>query len=276
MKNNVERLINNIYNAVYKKIFNKQNIDHMIRGERAQIENYVNKLQESELYDKFCKEFAKRLTQKGLNKQKGLWRKFYQAAKSRNFGVLPDTYSDFEKNVMQKAIAENFKMIKSMPQEVLKVYKYKLTNTLINQVALNKLGRKAFEKQLKKHNAKNAKLIARTEASKLQTTILQTRSTELGSVAYIWKSSKDIRTRPSHRAMNGVIVFWRNSINERPLLDNMRGNAGEFPNCRCTPQPIFRISDLKKPTYQIYNYKTNKVEVINKNEITSYLTKGEL
>lgn len=276
MKNNVERLINNIYNAVYKKIFNKQNIDHMIRGERAQIENYVNKLQESELYDKFCKEFAKRLTQKGLNKQKGLWRKFYQAAKSRNLGVLPDTYSDFEKNVMQKAIAENFKMIKSMPQEVLKVYKYKLTNTLINQVALNKLGRKAFEKQLKKHNAKNAKLIARTEASKLQTTILQTRSTELGSVAYIWKSSKDIRTRPSHRAMNGVIVFWRDNINERPLLDKMRGNAGEFPNCRCTPQPIFRVADLKKPSYQVYNYKTNKVEVMNKNEITSYLTKGEL
>ena len=43
--------------------------------------------------------------------------------------------------------------------------------------------------------------------------------------------------------MNGVIVFWRPD-NQKPLLDKMRGNAGEFPNCRCTPLPILDENDI--------------------------------
>ena len=59
--------------------------------------------------------------------------------------------------------------------------------------------------------------------------------------------------------MDTVIVFWRPDA-EKPLRDNMRGNAGEFPNCRCYPAPILDESDLTKSNYKVYNYHTDKIE----------------
>ena len=59
------------------------------------------------------------------------------------------------------------------------------------------------------------------------------------------------------------------------LLDNMRGNAGEFPNCRCDPQAIFDEDDLDKNQYKVYDYKTDKVITMSKNElIKAMLNKG--
>jgi hypothetical protein len=46
-------------------------------------------------------------------------------------------------------------------------------------------------------------------------------------------------TRPSHRAMEGVFVKW----SDPPTLDRMTGHAGEFPNCRCYPEPVVPRED---------------------------------
>ena len=75
--------------------------------------------------------------------------------------------------------------------------------------------------------------------------------------------------------MNGVIVFWR-SADQKPLLDNMRGDAGEFPNCRCSPEPILDVDDLTKTTYKVYNYLTDKVMTMNKKELIDHLERGNL
>jgi uncharacterized protein with gpF-like domain len=39
--------------------------------------------------------------------------------------------------------------------------------------------------------------------------------------------------------MEGVFVEW----DKPPILDNMRGHAGEFPNCRCYPEPVIPRND---------------------------------
>ena len=119
----------------------------------------------------------------------------------------------------------------------------------------------------------HSKVIARTESAKLQTVILENRALDLGSIAYIWLASNDKRTRPSHKAMNGVIVFWNFN---KPLLDNMRGHAGEFPNCRCSPQPIFDEEDLQKPFYKVYDYRNNNIISMNKKDLIEALKRGQL
>lgn len=271
----IERQIEKIYKEAYKKVFNNVGMTEAMKGSHTDIRNRILRLQESEKYKELCKEFAIRLSKAGINQQKGTWRKYYEIAKKNHQGVLPATYSKFEEKIMQEAVKHNFKMIKSIPQELLKVYQQKYVNTLIEQVAKGSVGRHTFEQQLKSHSHKNAKLIARTETAKLQTSILENRATKLGSVAYIWRSSNDKRTRQSHKTMNNVVVFWRKD-SEKPLLDKMRGNAGEFPNCRCTPQPIVDESQLISSTYKVYDYRHDKIISMNKTKLLEALQKGEL
>jgi SPP1 gp7 family putative phage head morphogenesis protein len=51
-------------------------------------------------------------------------------------------------------------------------------------------------------------LLARTETSKAATALTRARCEELRLPAYEWLTSHDFRVRPSHKLMNGVIVFW--------------------------------------------------------------------
>jgi hypothetical protein len=76
--------------------------------------------------------------------------------------------------------------------------------------------------------------------------------------------------------MNGVVVFWRTNELEKPRLDNMYGNAGEFPNCRCDPQIIFDENDLDKNNYKVYNYNSHTIINMTKKELINALEKGEL
>ena len=272
----IEQEINKIYNEVFKKIFTPQRIVRLSNGNKRQIERAVMQLKNSDDYKKFAKEFAKKLAQQGLNKQRGIWRKYFKAAKEKNYVGLPVNFKDFEYKVMQNAIKENFKMIKSIPEEVLKLTEHKYIDTMIEQVAKGSIGRDTFKKQLAEHGVKNAKVIARTETAKLQTAITENRAKELGSIAYTWRSSNDKRTRPSHKAMNGVIVFWRTALEEKPLLDNMHGNAGEFPNCRCDPHLIFDEDDLTKSNYQVYDYRTHSIISMSKQQLVQILKQGFL
>ncbi len=79
-----------------------------------------------------------------------------------------------------------------------------------------------------------ARVIARTEVSKASTALTLARAETVGSRGYIWRTAKDGDTRSSHRAMEGVFVPW----DKPPTLDGMTGHAGEFPNCRCYPEPV--------------------------------------
>lgn len=276
MNKRTEQQIEKIYKAVFKKIFNNRNLKQALHGNTVVIANNIEMLIQSDAYDRFCKEFSKKLAAAGLNKSRGIWRKYFEAAKRLHNIALPHTYKEFEKEMLKKAIVHNFKMIKSIPRHVFRVYEQKDISTLIKQVAENKVGRGTFVKQLREHGYKNAKLIARTESAKLQTAIDRNTSTELGSKAYIWQSSQDKRTRPSHKEMNNVVVFWRDNDMEKPLRDGMRGDAGEFPNCRCNPKAILDESDLTQNNYKVYNYKTDTIITMGKNKLIEAINNGGL
>lgn len=273
----IEKEIQKIYEEVYKKVFTEKRLKKILKNNDSNdIKIAIKNIEGSRAYKKFAKEFAKRLARAGINQQKGLWRKYYEAAKKNKVGILPPTYSKFEIQQMNKAINHNFKMIKSIPQEVFKMFKEKSVKVLLRQTALGTTGRGTFKAFLEEKGVKNAKLIARTETAKLQSKIVENESTDLGSIVYIWKSTHDKRTRSSHKAMNGVVVFWRRSDNEKPLLDNMNGNAGEFPNCRCRPEPVFDERDLKQGKFKVYNYRTHKIINMSKGALIEAMKQGGL
>lgn len=131
----------------------------------------------------------------------------------------------------------NMKLIKNLSNDVAnelkKAYEqgHELRGTDIEKVLKEKLGRRA-------------KLIIRTESSKLSAALTETRAKSLGLKAYIWSTSTDQRVRPSHKMMDGVLVFW----NDAPTLDKMGpAHAGEYPNCRCVGLPVFELDDIKFP-----------------------------
>ena len=276
MSKRVESQIRKIYNKIFKEVFTNERFEELANDSRSQIELAVAKIASSEKFNIFCDKFSKELAKAGLSHQKGIWRKYFEAAKQSHYIALPYTYTEFEKNIYEKAVQNNFQMIKSIPNKLLEVINHKYTTTLIEEVAEGKLSRGSFKRELEKHGNTNAKVVARTEAAKLQTVILENRAKDLGSVAYEWLASNDRRTRPSHRMMNGVIVFWRSSNMEKPLLDNMWGNAGEFPNCRCSPEPIFDENDLTKSNYKVYDYRNHKIINMSKKELIQALQKGSL
>lgn len=275
MNKSIERQITNIYNIVFHKIYSKTRLYQLSKGNQIQILQAAEILESSEAYNEFAKKFAKELATKGVGYRRGIWRKFYEAAKKLHYVSIPKTWKEFEMQQLSKAVKHNFDMIKSIPRHTLELLTHKYTSTLIEEVAKGKLNRGSFQKQLEKHGYKNAKLIARTETAKLQTSITENRSKDLGSVAYIWISSNDKRTRQSHKEMNNVVVFWREGM-EKPLRDTMYGNAGEFPNCRCAPNPIFGEEDLDKNSYKVYNYKTHKIITMSKKDLVASLEKGSL
>lgn len=275
MSKAVEREIQKIYSAVFNKIYTKTRLAALAKGSRLGIVESVSLLESSDAYNEFAKKFATELAKKGMASKRGIWRKYYNAARKLHYVALPKTYAEYEAKIMSNAVKNNFDMIKSIPREALKVMEHDYTSTLIEEVAKGKLTRGSFRRELEMHGAKNAKLIARTESAKLQTVILETRSTELGSVAYIWKASNDARTRQSHKDMDGVVVFWRPAP-QKPLRDKMRGNAGEFPNCRCSPQPIVDFDDLTKSNYKVYDYRSDTIISMTRAKLVESLTKGSL
>jgi len=276
MSKQIERQIEAIYKEVFKKVFSTSTIRRFETMNEDKIKNTILRLGETDAYERFAKKFSKELAKKGLSHERGIWRKYFDAAKARRYKVYVKSFSEFQLEQLKKATEHNFKMIKSIPEKVLKVYEQKYILTLREQVLEGSIGRGSFEKELRKQGHKNSKLIARTETAKLQTAIMENRARDLGSVAYIWLSSNDIRTRKSHREMYDVVVFWRNKDNEKPNLDTMWGNAGEFPNCRCSPEPILDEKDLTKSSYKVYDYRNHTIITMSKIKLIEALKKGEL
>lgn len=104
-----------------------------------------------------------------------------------------------------------------------------------------------------------AQRIARTEVSKASSQLIQIRSKAVGLNWYVWRTSKDRRVRHSHDIMEGVLVNFNNPPSPEKLAGENRDygvyNAGEIFNCRCYPEPIVDIDDIKFPALVYMNGK---------------------
>lgn len=106
--------------------------------------------------------------------------------------------------------------------------------------------------------------IARAVSSKASTALTQARAEEMGLAWYVWKTSKDIRVRPSHCLMDDVLVTWKDPPSPE-LLNGEKSmgacHAGEEEGCRCYPQSLIRIDDVKFP-HKVY--RRGKIENLSR------------
>jgi SPP1 gp7 family putative phage head morphogenesis protein len=107
-----------------------------------------------------------------------------------------------------------------------------------------------------------AKLIARTETSRISTGLTKIRSDYLGVGFYIWRTSQDARVRSSHAHMSNVIVSWNDPPSPEALIGKKSHghyHAGETFNCRCFARPIVRISDVTWPSKIYMNGRIQRI-----------------
>ena len=96
-------------------------------------------------------------------------------------------------------------------------------------------------------------LIARTEVSKSQSALTQSRAQALGLNWYVWRTSDDARVRSAHRHMEGVLVNWNNPPS--PEMFSPDGeqahygyyHAGNTFNCRCYAEAIINLDYVDFP-----------------------------
>lgn len=85
---------------------------------------------------------------------------------------------------------------------------------------------------------RRANLIARTEITKANAQLIETRSTDLGIETYTWKTANDDRVRKRHKELNGS----KQKFAEPPRVSEdgqaaIYANPGESYNCRCGAIP---------------------------------------
>lgn len=81
-----------------------------------------------------------------------------------------------------------------------------------------------------------ARLIARTEVSRTAGGLMEARARSVGSLGYIWRTSKDADVRETHQKMEGVYVPWDQPPKTDKSLDPYHAGCG--PNCRCFAEPV--------------------------------------
>jgi SPP1 gp7 family putative phage head morphogenesis protein len=79
-----------------------------------------------------------------------------------------------------------------------------------------------------------AKLIARDQASKFNSSLNEIRQTKAGIEKYRWSTSRDERVRRTHRAKEGRVFLWSS-----PPSDT--GHPGHEVRCRCTAAGIIEF-----------------------------------
>jgi SPP1 gp7 family putative phage head morphogenesis protein len=151
-----------------------------------------------------------------------------QMALSLKKEILNAPMGEVYKDLMRRQV----ELIQSIPLEAAERVHGLVTENLWQSERANEIAKKIL--QTESITVNRATLIARTEVARAASKLTESRATSVGSEGYIWRTSKDLLVRKSHKEMDGKYVKWT----EPPVLDKMTGHAGCFPNCRCYPEPV--------------------------------------
>ena len=136
-----------------------------------------------------------------------------------------------------------------------------------------------IKKKFPEQTKANADLIGRTEVSKTQSALVESRARQFGIEWYVWRAvggiSGDGRTRKSHRGMAGVLVNWNDPPAPEALFPIIgksgkryrstlgRYHAGCCPNCRCYAEPVISLDMFSWP---MRIYRGGSISRISKRE----------
>lgn len=146
---------------------------------------------------------------------------------------------------LQAAAARNASLIKSLADDTVKGIQQVVYN---NSIAGNSV--KTLRADLQKQfgiSDKRAKLIARDQASKLNSDLNKIRQEQAGVTEYGFSTSRDERVRANHKAMEGRTCKWSDatvykaddgSWRSRSGIGGVSLHPGQDIQCRCTGRGI--------------------------------------
>lgn len=192
---------------------------------RAALERY------SQALDPWAKSVAARFMAEIAQKELRAWRQLTQAM---GIALRKEITEAPIGKVTQQLIADQVHLIKSLPLEAGQRVQEMATKALYDGTRAESM----VEEIMKIGNVTRARatLIARTETARATTMLTKARAESAGLDSYIWRTARDNRVRPSHRALEGTVHKWASP----PLSDppNHHAHPGCIWNCRCVAEPI--------------------------------------
>jgi len=180
-------------------------------------------------------------------------------------------------NPLLEKFEANMNLIKNLPETIYK--------EIYNDLKKGYLKGEGFrgtevEKLLYERLGNRARLITRTESSKVNTALTEVRARSIGVNAYMWSSSDDARVRSTHRLINNVMFFWNDPPKflykaKSGKVSEMRGHAGETPNCRCVVLPIFELEDIQFPV-RVAEHISVMEKYVGVNRYETYISSGNI
>lgn len=137
---------------------------------------------------------------------------------------------------MAAATQANIDLITSIPAQYLDKVGQAVSENFVEGMRWEDLA-KTIE-QVGDVTESRAKLIARDQTSKMNSSFNEERQTSLGIDQYIWQTSGDERVRPEHAANDGQIFDW-----DKPPAT---GHPGEDIQCRCVAIPYFNLDQQQE------------------------------
>lgn len=222
-----------------------------------EVVHLLNVYAQSQEYKDWCEKLALNITtqvNKGVSKT---WREAAEKA-GRGSEIYKQILAELRNpslGVFWLKVKENALLIKKIPLSI--------SQSLTSHIAVEaSKGRRATDilgdliKQFPNKAKSRLKLIARTEVSKTQTALIQSRAAAMGTKWYIWRTSDDQRVRKSHEKMEGVLVNWDDPPSPEALAGEKnvgKYHAGDIYNCRCYPEPIVNLDYVVFPAKVYYN-----------------------
>jgi SPP1 gp7 family putative phage head morphogenesis protein len=187
----------------------------------------VNKMQRRFENLAIAREIATSVVNKGNRQHK----KAFLADVEKKLGIdVNRVLSDKKlKRLLDRKIDDNIRLIQSIPKE-----HFARVRAAILQGRRKKDTEFSIKRDLQKIagiTKNRAKLIARDQVSKLNGELNKLRQTDIGVTHYRWRTARDARVRPTHKANEGRVFAW----SDPPPT----GHPGEDVNCRCDANPLY-------------------------------------
>ena len=233
----------------------------------------MNQFQNSYQYEKYIMSAVKRMVTPLHDMNAKTWREAARKSTRSRFlyTLLMEELKQGKRTIIDDQIIENANLIRTLPNDVAQ----KVVKNIEEEVIKGKRARsieKIIRQETDKHSKASARLIARTEVSKTQSALTQTRAQMLDLKWYVWRTALDgNRVRPSHRIMEGVLVNWNNPPSPEQLVGEKNVgyyHAGNIWNCRCYSDPLLDIDDVKWP-HKVYV--NGQIKMMSKREFENII-----
>jgi uncharacterized protein with gpF-like domain len=255
MKDNIwepHRRIELTYQKALRRLLNRIWREIKFLNDPFDIIDKFESIGDSQVFESFANTLASNMITATLFDTARSWR---EAAKEGSRGRLIYQLLRNELNgpvgvAVNKQIAENAYYIKSMPLDF-------ATTATKHIAAQQQAGRRSSDiardllNMFPSMSENKARLIARTETSKANSSLTQARAESLGLNWYRWRGSLDQRERKAHRYLEGVLINFNDPPSPEALL-NIKSSLGHYhagncPNCRCYEEVIVDIDLISFP-----------------------------